>query len=67
MKIIGEGEYGRRVCIDLGLHLNPRMAWQCQADNQQQDNETGYCVNKFLHVRTAINRGAGLFHSTMPG
>jgi len=67
MKIIGESKNGRRVSIDMRLHLNPGVARQGQADKDQQDNETGYSVEDSLHVRFAFDRGAGLFHSTMPG
>ena len=67
MKIIGEREYSRRIRIDFNLHLDPGVAWQRQADKYQQDDQTDYSVENSLHVHIAINRGAGLFHSTMSG
>lgn len=67
MKIVDEGKYRRWICIDLNVHLNPRMARQRKADKNQQDDKTDYSVNNSLHDGTASDRGAGLFHSTMPG
>ena len=67
MKIVGEREYRCRVCINPDVHLNPGMTRQRQADKNQHDNETDYSVENSLHDRIAINRGAGLFHSTMLG
>ena len=67
MKVVGEGKYRCRICIDLNVHLDPRMAWQRKADNNQQNDKTDYSVKNSLHDGTAIDRGAGLFHSTMLG
>jgi len=67
MKIVGEREYRCRIRIDLNLYLNPGVARQRKANKNQQDDEADYSVINFLHDGIAINRGAGLFHSTMPG
>ncbi len=67
MKIIGKCEYRCRIRIDLDLYLNPGVAWQRKANENQQDDEADYSVENSLHDGIAINRGAGLFHSTMPG
>ena len=67
MKIVCEREYRCRVCINPDVHLYPGVARQRQADKNQQDDEADYSVENSLHDRIAINRGAGLFHSTMPG
>jgi len=67
MKIIGECEYRCRIRIDLNLNLNPSMARQRKTNKNQQDDEADYSVKNSLHDGIAFNRGAGLFHSTMPG
>jgi ABC-type sulfate transport system substrate-binding protein len=43
------------------------VAGQDQPDKDQQDNKTGSSVKKFLHDVFVFDRGARLFHSTMPG
>jgi hypothetical protein len=43
------------------------VARQRKANKNQQDDEADYSVKNFLHDGIAINRGARLFHSTMPG
>jgi len=67
MKIVGEREYRCWIRVDLDLHLNPGMPRQRKANENQQDDEADYSVKYFLHDGIAINRGAGLFHSTMSG
>lgn len=67
MKIVDQRENRRRICVDPGLDLDPGMAWQQQTDKDQQDDEAHYAEKNSLHDVITVNRGTGLFHSTMPG
>ena len=66
-EIIDQGKDRCRVCIDVCFDLHTRVAGQDQPDKDQQDNKTGSSVKKFLHDVFVFDRGARLFHSTMPG
>ena len=44
MKVVDERKYRCRVHVDLALDSHPGMARQCQADEEQQYDETGNSV-----------------------